>query len=298
MAALAIACAPTAAASAVDYPEIRALSRDDLLFVQIEKEVECFYQSAMKKESVRLPPLSIFTYKKRPTEDLFSINARLGLPYDSIATLNGMESVRETEKLDKILIPSLPGIFVPDPPRTELQSMVLETRRQGDSIPERLVLWKGDRKIQMLFFPGSLFNDVERAYFLCVLFRFPITQGSITSRYGPRTDPFSGEPEFHNGIDIGAPEGTDVHAAREGSVTERGTSASLGNYLILSHPGGYQTVYGHLSAFSVTLGQEVSAGEAIGTVGHTGLATGPHLHFEIRSKGRITDPSPFLRVSR
>jgi murein DD-endopeptidase MepM/ murein hydrolase activator NlpD len=298
LAALILSTITISYACAIDYPEIRVLSRADLLFVQLENEVESFYRASLEKQPPSLPPLNIFTYKWNPSEDLFTISARLSLPYDSIATLNGIETTAGLEKLDRILIPSQPGIFVSDPPRTELERMILDSRLDGENEPQKLMLWVGGVKCPMLFFPGSALSDMERAYFLCILFRFPIAQGSITSRYGPRANPFSGNPEFHNGLDIGAAEGTEVHAARDGSVADKGTSPVLGNYLIISHPGGYQTVYGHLSAFSVNLGQEVAAGEVIGKVGHTGQATGPHLHFEIRTRGLRTDPFPLLRVKK
>ena len=102
---------------------------------------------------------------------------------------------------------------------------------------ERIVVERGGRKEGLWFFPGESFNAVERAYFLQILYDFPIVRGKITSRYGSRADPFTGDASFHNGIDIGAPEGTAVHAARDGSVAEVGTSPLLGSYVVITHPG-------------------------------------------------------------
>jgi murein DD-endopeptidase MepM/ murein hydrolase activator NlpD len=81
-------------------------------------------------------------------------------------------------------------------------------------------------------------------------------------------------------------------------VSETGRNEELGNYVVLNHPGGYQTVYGHLSVIGVTINQRVSAGEVLGAVGHTGRATGPHLHFEVKRKGSVTDPFPLLAVRK
>lgn len=142
------------------------------------------------------------------------------------------------------------------------------------------------------------FTPIERAYFLGILFEFPIARGHITSLFGPRKDPFTGKAEFHTGIDIGAPDGTEVHAARDGVVSEAGRDEGLGNFVVLDHPGGYQTVYGHLSVIGVTMNEKVSAGFVLGAVGHTGRATGPHLHFEVKRKGRVTDPFPLLAVRK
>ena len=289
---------PLAHGAAGDYPQILSLSRDDMLFVQLEDDIESFYRISRQREPESPPPLGIFTYQRKQTEDLFSLNARLNLSYETLATLNGIESPQAMGRLDSILISSQPGIFVSDPPRTELEQMILGSRLQQGKLPRKVVVWRCAKRQNLSFFPGSQFSDVERAFFLRILFRFPIAEGSITSRYGPRQNPFSGHPEFHGGIDIGAHEGTEVHAARDGTVSERAVSPILGNYLVVSHPGGYQTVYGHLSAFNVTLGQEVSAGSVIGRVGNTGLATGPHLHFEVRNRGATEDPFLVLRVKR
>ena len=137
---------------------------------------------------------------------------------------------------------------------------------------------------------------MERAYFLSILYRAPIDKGRITSMYGWRSDPFTGTREFHGGLDIGAKEGTPVHAAREGTVEEVGKSDILGNFVVISHAGGYQTVYGHLSTIGVTIHKQVSTGAVIGAVGHTGQATGPHLHFEVRTKSGTEDPLQLIRM--
>ncbi len=280
------------------YPEMRSLSRDDPLYVQLQYDIEQGYRASRSRQTLAPPPISIFTYRRKPTEDLFTLNARLSLPYDAIATLNSMENATSINNLERVLICSSPGIFIHDPPRTEFEQMMLGTRLNDGLVPEKLMVWRYGFKEAYSYFPGSGFNEVERAYFLHILFRFPISQGSITSRYGPRANPFSGHPEFHNGIDIGAPIGTEVCAAREGKATETGSNPTLGSYVILTHPGGFRTVYGHLSAISVTLGAEVRTGEVIGKVGKTGLATGPHLHFEVRCKGGSTDPSPYMMVKK
>jgi murein DD-endopeptidase MepM/ murein hydrolase activator NlpD len=281
----------SAHAGDAEYPEIRVLSRDDLLYVQLQDELESYYKASRQREPGPLPPVGLFVYRKKQTDDLFLLNARMNLPYDTLATLNRLSEAREIRRLDRILVPTQPGIFVPDPPVTELERMMLGSRLDRGLSPRKLVVWRDGKAAAFSFFPGSSFSDVERAYFLLVLFRFPITQGSVTSRYGPRLDPFSGRQEFHNGLDIGAPEGADVHAARAGVVSEAATNSVLGRYVVLAHSGGYQTVYGHLSTVNVTFGARVPTGGVIGAVGRTGKATGPHLHFEVRRKGQATDPA-------
>lgn len=281
---------------ASDYPEIRVLSADDPLFVQHQAALEDFYRitKARDREPASYPPLTIFEYKKRPDEDIFSISARLGLPYDTLATLNDCASPAGFNARERILLASQSGIFVNDPPTSSLEDMMLSTRRGAGQAPMKLVILRAGRRYPVLFFPAQQFSPIERAYFLGILFEFPIVRGRVTSLFGPRKDPFTGKEEFHSGIDIGALEGTEVHAARDGTVEETGSNEVLGNFIVLGHPGGYQTIYGHLSAIRVTIGMKVSSGSVIGQVGHTGRATGPHLHFEVKRKGSVTDPYPLL----
>jgi murein DD-endopeptidase MepM/ murein hydrolase activator NlpD len=139
---------------------------------------------------------------------------------------------------------------------------------------------------------------VERAYFLNILFRFPLSEGRLSSGYGPRKNPFTGHPEFHQGIDIAAPFGTDVVAARDGVVSLIGVDPVLGRYIQLLHEGGYETIYGHLSNVTVSLKQQIGSGMILGKVGSTGYSTGPHLHFEIRRKGKSKNPSSLLPANR
>jgi murein DD-endopeptidase MepM/ murein hydrolase activator NlpD len=121
----------------------------------------------------------------------------------------------------------------------------------------------------------------------------PVT-GPVTSPFGARTSPTTGAQEFHEGIDIGAAQGTPIRAAASGTVTFAGQMSGYGNVVIVQHAGGLQTRYAHQSAMSVTAGQTVAAGEVIGAVGATGEATGPHLHFEVRLNGVAVDPAPYL----
>lgn len=116
-------------------------------------------------------------------------------------------------------------------------------------------------------------------------------EGTITSQYGFRTDPFTGKPGFHSGLDIGAPEGENIAAAFYGKVAETGTDDEYGNYVIISHCDGFSTLYAHCSEVYVKENTVIRAGETIAAVGSTGLSTGPHLHFEIRRSGVRYNPA-------
>ncbi len=276
------------------YPAIRVLSLDDSLFVQQQAELADFRQVSEAHGPIAYPDVDLFQYKRHETEDLFGLNARLGIRYDTLATLNGASNPDGFNSLGTVLIPSQDGLFVNDPPRGTLEDMVLSARIQTGAPHQRLVIARGTGSQVVTFFPGERFTPLERSYFLGVLLEFPVVHGVITSLYGERRDPFTGALEFHGGVDIGAPEGSEVRAAREGTVLEEGTNTMLGNYIILEHAQGYETVYGHLSSFSVKIHEEVATGAVIGRIGHTGHATGPHLHFELLRKGSLRDPMPLL----
>lgn len=116
----------------------------------------------------------------------------------------------------------------------------------------------------------------------------------ITSRFGMRIHPVTGQQKTHTGLDIGAAYGADILAAAGGTVTLAGTNGGYGNCVMIDHGNGYVTLYGHLSSISVSSGQSVSQGETIGYVGDTGIVTGPHLHFEVLSGGSRIDPEQFF----
>jgi murein DD-endopeptidase MepM/ murein hydrolase activator NlpD len=125
-------------------------------------------------------------------------------------------------------------------------------------------------------------------------FIWPVN-GPVVSGFGPRT--IGGSYEFHPGIDIAVPEGTAIEAADGGVVlfTEpESSSGGYGNYTCIDHGSGLSTCYAHQSRFAVTPGQSVSQGEVIGYTGCTGYCLGPHLHFEVRVDGAVTDPMSYL----
>jgi len=121
-------------------------------------------------------------------------------------------------------------------------------------------------------------------------------KGTLTSGYGPREHPITGNPDFHTGIDLAAAEGTPILAAASGIVEACGESRSLGNYVILRHSAETLTTYSHCQTILVDKGTAVDRGETIALVGSTGVSTGPHLHFECISDGKITDPSWILEM--
>ena len=114
--------------------------------------------------------------------------------------------------------------------------------------------------------------------------------GTLSSGFGYREHPIEGEEKFHYGVDIAADTGTEIDAFADGTVTAVGESSSYGKYIIVSHSDSYSTLYAHCSAITARAGAAVREGEKIAEVGETGLATGPHLHFELHCGNQYLNP--------
>jgi murein DD-endopeptidase MepM/ murein hydrolase activator NlpD len=122
-------------------------------------------------------------------------------------------------------------------------------------------------------------------------------EGTVTSSFGQREDPFNGEGAFHAGIDISAGFGTSIRAAADGTVDMASLTNGYGREVVIDHGHGVKTVYGHLSGFTVVAGQQVKRGQVIGYVGLSGRSTGPHLHYEVRVHNTPVNPHKYLRTT-
>jgi murein DD-endopeptidase MepM/ murein hydrolase activator NlpD len=120
--------------------------------------------------------------------------------------------------------------------------------------------------------------------------------GAVVSGFGYRTHPVTGEDRLHTGVDIDADEGDPVHPVATGVVIWAGESNGYGNLVIVAHPAGLATLYGHLSRIDVVVGDRVTRDDLLGAIGSTGLSTGAHLHLEVRVDGEPVDPLPYVRL--
>ena len=120
--------------------------------------------------------------------------------------------------------------------------------------------------------------------------------GTLTSGFGYREHPMEGEERFHYGVDIGAAAGTEIGCFADGTVTAVGESSSYGKYITVSHQGGFTTLYAHCSRTLASSGDTVKEGEAIAEVGETGIATGPHLHFELHQGSQYLNPIYYVSL--
>ena len=118
--------------------------------------------------------------------------------------------------------------------------------------------------------------------------------GWLTGTFGGRSDPFTGEPGYHQGLDIATEKGQPVYATADGTVESASYTGDYGNLIVIRHGFGLATRYGHLSAFAQKVGHEVKRGDIIGYVGSTGRSTGAHLHYEILANGKLINPLQLL----
>ncbi|EGT3617351.1 peptidase M23 [Clostridium perfringens] len=122
----------------------------------------------------------------------------------------------------------------------------------------------------------------------------PVSSSSITSSYGPRVHPVTGQYKVHTGVDFAASTGTPFVAAKDGVVTTAEYHPAYGNMVIIDHGGGVSTLYAHASELKVSAGQRVKQGQVVSLVGSTGYSTGPHAHFEIRINGQHVNPMNYI----
>lgn len=120
-------------------------------------------------------------------------------------------------------------------------------------------------------------------------YRAPLS-GALTSNFGYREHPVEGEERFHYGVDLAADTGTEIGCFADGTVTTVGESSSYGKYCVVAHEGGYSTLYAHCSRITASSGTAVTRGQKIAEVGETGIATGPHLHFELQRGSVYLNP--------
>lgn len=233
-------------------------------------------------------------YTVRPGDSLSSIASRHSLNVGSVIASNGVSNARRLRAGAVLKIPNMDGL-----PYTVRRGDSLSRIAASYGIPMEAILDANDLGTDAihpgmsLFLPGARLSGEELRSVLGDRFIYPV-RGRLTSGYGWRGDPFTGVRRFHAAIDLAAPTGTPLYAAMDGRVSSLGYSSVYGKYLILSHAGGYQTMYAHLNEYRTEKGARVSQGARIGDVGNTGYSTGSHLHFAVFKNGRALNPLTLL----
>ena len=280
------------------FPTITDLNTQDLGFRQYLSDVEIARRRIVNLErtdeniTTIVQTLTIYAYTPKREDDLLSLSARCNIPYSTIATINRISRQRSFDNRRTLLLPSIPGLFVPENPDSDLEMLLASSRNSYEGIRITISV-NGNREI-FRFIPGGDFTSTERVFFFNEGFRYPLRNFRLTSSFGPRINPITGNLRNHAGLDLAAPLGTEVYSAKEGVVAEIGNDPIYGIYIIVNHSDGWSSLYGHLSKVETVLRRRVEAGALIGRVGSTGQSTGPHLHFELRRNGRALDPARHL----
>jgi hypothetical protein len=286
-------------ASSLDstLPVIGRLDARDIVFKQYISEIEAgrrlLFSSRQRAAEELASALTIYSYTPTENENLLGIAARCNIPYATLASLNRYSHLEDLASGKPMLLPTMPGIFVPETPATDMERLIFSARKET-AVP--LFIPLDDKTERFYFVPGDDFSPTERVFFLNRDFQFPLKNFQVSSAYGMRINPVTGKQSMHGGIDLAAPEGAEVYAAKSGTVTELGEDAILGKYVIIRHENNMLSLYGHLSSISASLNAKVLSGTVIARVGSTGQSTGPHLHFELRQNGQSRDPAKLLRL--
>jgi murein DD-endopeptidase MepM/ murein hydrolase activator NlpD len=238
--------------------------------------------------------IEITSYTVRSGDTISGIAQRFNLGMDTVISFNGIQDVRVLKVGTNLTIPNSNGLKYKVKRGDYLGSIA---KKYGVALNE-LLDWNSLESSmivpgQELFIPGARLSEMERNRVFGRLFIYP-TRGRITDRFGMRRDPFTAIRRFHNGIDLAGPVGTPVNASMSGKVAMLGYNPTFGKYIILTHPEGFQTLYGHLDTFRVQKGEIVKQGQRIADMGNSGYSTGSHLHFSIFRRGEPIDPFQYL----
>lgn len=175
---------------------------------------------------------------------------------------------------------------------SELEELEAEKNAELKSLADRED--EIEKEIQSYFTPTPTPSTSSTTSNSSSGFIRPVASSSITSSYGPRVHPVTGQYKVHTGIDFAASTGTPFVAAKDGVVTAAEYHPAYGNMVIIDHGGGFSTLYAHASQLKVSVGQKVKQGQVVSLVGSTGYSTGPHAHFEIRINGQHVNPMDYI----
>ena len=275
-------------------PRIARLDSSDMTFTQFLADVEDARRRLARADGPdeAFGALTIYEYETRAGDTLLTLAARFGLPYGTLATINRLGDVDRLTPGMNLLVPSVPGLFIPQEPESDLELLMSASRDLTHA--KELILRGGGNAGKFRFLPGLDYTPTERAFFLNIAFRFPLPAARLTSGFGLRRNSVTGNLKRHDGLDLAAPSGTDVYATRDGTVIASGEDPVYGKFVRIAHEGGWESLYGHLSVVLADLRKDLRSGTIIGRVGSTGQSTGPHLHFELRRGGKALDPASLL----
>lgn len=299
--ALGLGAAAIARGPSFPMPQAALLPADDsaqdLLLDYVSPELAS--GAADADQDSPLPPapvtMEMGSYTVRSGDSLASIAKRFGLNMDTIISANGIADARAIKSGRELRIPNIDGLVYKTRKGDNLAAIAKRYKTDTTKIVDANDLGSSRLTIgQSIFIPGARLPQAEIAQALGQRVTWP-ARGPLSSYFGYRPDPFTGVRRFHGGIDIVVDTGTQIRAAMSGRVADAGYNGNYGNYVIMSHTDGFQTLYGHLTSYSVVKGQQVAQGAVIGLSGNTGYSTGPHLHFGLYKRSLALNPLKYLK---
>lgn len=264
------------------------------------------YEADLEK---RGKPLLLTEYVVKDGDSLWTIANKFDLDLDTIIGSNKISNINHLKLGTVLRIPNQDGIFI----KVAKNDTVAKLADKHGSYKQAVYaanLMSDETQLKIgseIFLPGAKVAAVTasagrtsaRAARTTVTtssrkFRWPV-MGKISSVFGWRRSPFGRRRVFHSGLDVRAPRGRGIVAAGDGRVVHSGWMGGYGKTIVISHPGGISTLYGHCSSLLVRNGATVRSGQQIARVGSTGRSTGNHLHFEVRRNGTPQNPLRYLR---
>ncbi len=255
------------------------------------------YVIKSRRPDHELPELKFYAYTVKKNDTFWTILARSSQDIDTLLSVNGFSTPKDIVPGRKIYIPNMRGTVVSGSDAKKISRMLRENQIRPEYV-YRVNRCSGFEK-KYLFIPCGKISNLERSLFLGTGFMYPLPQKRaphLTSRFGKRRNPFNYRNiEFHSGVDVSCPRGSEVLAARDGKVIFTGFEGGYGNLVVVQHECGYRSYYGHLSRPLVRPGDTVKRGAVVGLSGNTGRTTGPHLHFEVRRGDVAVNPGILLK---
>lgn len=264
------------------------------------------YEADLEKQG---KPLLLTEYVVKNGDSLWSIASKFELDLDTIIGSNKISNINYLKLGAVLRIPNQDGIFI----KVSKNDTVAKLADKHGSYKQAVYaanMMDDETQLKIgseIFLPGAKVAAVTasagrtkaRVSKTSVTtssrhFRWPV-MGKISSVFGWRRSPFGRRRVFHSGLDIRAPRGRGIVAAGDGKVVHSGWMGGYGKTIVISHPGGMSTLYGHCSSLLVKNGATVRSGQQIARVGSTGRSTGNHLHFEVRKNGTPQNPLRYLR---
>ena len=266
--------------------------------VDYDESGKIFNSDSVSKVQEFTQPVTYQNYTVKSGDTISGIARKFGLTnISTLISVNDIGNVRQLAAGQKLKIPSIDGIVYTVKPGDTLDGIVKKNGIRLDALLDVNELYSETlTKGQQLFLPGASLDQKTLKTAMGDRFIIPIqAKFRWTSPYGWRIDPIANVRSFHTGTDMACPTGTPIVAAMSGKISTTGINRVYGNYVIIDHGNGYQTLYAHMSKIIVSKGQWISQGTRIGLVGSTGYSTGPHLHFTVYKNGKMIDPMTILK---